>query len=183
VSGADAEAIQRVRVAWSEGDSPYLIRALTDPVTRSWAARYLGKLGAVEATPPLLRLLDASNLHARMAAADALGMLGAPEATERLTELAEEDPNEAVRSHAVSALGRIGDQRAVPLLIRLLGSPSRWVRMNAAAALGNVADESAVPAVRAAGRQERFYSRGVYREAIRRMRRRKALPAEQREAA
>jgi hypothetical protein len=55
--------------------------------------------------------------------------------------------------------------------------------MNAAAALGNVADESAVPAVRAAGRQERFYSRGVYREAIRRMRGRKALPAEQREAA
>jgi HEAT repeat protein len=184
VSSTNAEAIQRVRVAWSEGDSGYLMRALTDPVTRSWAARYLGKLGAIEAIPPLLRLLHASNPHARMAGADALGMLEATEAAEPLAELAEEDPDEAVRSRAVTALGRIGDERTVPLLIRLLASPSRWVRMNAAEALGRFADESGVPAVRAAGRREAFLSRGVYRAAIRRMRHRPArIPQEQREAA
>jgi HEAT repeat protein len=183
VSSANAEAIQRVRVAWSEGDSGYLMRALTDPVTRSWAARYLGKLRAVEAIPPLLRLLHASNPHTRMAGADALGMLEAAEAAEPLAELAEEDPDEAVRSRAVTALGKIGDERTVPLLIRLLVSPSRWVRMNAAEALGRFADESAVPAVRAAGRREPLFSRGVYRAAIRRMRRRAASLREQREAA
>jgi HEAT repeat protein len=101
-----------------------------------------------------------------------------------LAELAEEDPDEAVRSRAVTALGRIGDEQTVPLLIRLLASPSRWVRMNAAEALGRFADESGVPAVRAAGRREAFLSRGVYRAAIRRMRHRPArIPQEQREAA
>jgi hypothetical protein len=56
--------------------------------------------------------------------------------------------------------------------------------MNAAEALGRFADESAVPAVRAAGRREAFFSRGVYRAAIRRMRHRPATtPHEQREAA
>jgi HEAT repeat protein len=182
VTSANDEAIQRVRVAWGKGDSEYLIRALTDPVTRSWAARYLGKLRVVEAIPPLLRLLDASNPHARMAATDALGMLQASEAAGPLAELAEDDPSEAVRCHAVAVLGRIGDERTVPVLVRLLGSSSRWVRMNAAAALGLLADESAVPTVRAAGRRERFYLRGPYRKAIRQMRRR-AVPIEQREAA
>jgi HEAT repeat protein len=170
-------------VAWSEGDAGYLMRALTDPVTRSWAARYLGKLLAVEAIPPSSACCTRPTPHTRMAGADALGMLEAAEAAAPLAELAEEDPDEAVRSRAVTALGRIGDERTVPLLIRLLASPSRWVRMNAAEALGRFADESAVPAVRAAGRRESFFSRGVYRAAIRRMRRRRAPLREQREAA
>jgi hypothetical protein len=55
--------------------------------------------------------------------------------------------------------------------------------MTAAEALGRFADESAVPAVRAAGRREAIFSRGVYRAAIRRMRRRRAPLREQREAA
>jgi hypothetical protein len=53
----------------------------------------------------------------------------------------------------------------------------------AAEALGRFADESAIPAVRAAGRRESFFSRGVYRAPIRRMRQRRAVPSEQREAA
>src|SRR5688500_12095733 len=101
------DAIQKVRVARYKGDSAYLLNALNDPVVRSWAARYLGKLGVVEAVPALVRILGAADPKARLAAADALGMLGASEAVPDLITLAESDSDVAAQTHAITALSEI----------------------------------------------------------------------------
>jgi phycocyanobilin lyase subunit alpha len=173
VSRAENAAIQRVRTARRDRDCQYLVNALTDPVVRPWAARYLGKLGAADATPALRRLLDVSDPKARLAAADALAMLGAVEATEDLIVLAECDPDVAVQCHAVCALGALRDARSTPLLVRLLASRSRYVRLSAASALSQFGDDSVLEALRAASRREPFYLRRTYRKAIRRIRKRK----------
>jgi HEAT repeat protein len=172
VGRAEDDAIQAVRVARRDGNVEYLIDSLNDPSARTWAARYLGNLGATEAVPALQRLLRAGDPKARIAAADALGRLGAREAMDELIELAQRDQNEGVQSHAARALGELGDRRVEPVLARLLASPRRWVRLNAAHALGQLADEPAIPMLRAASRREPFYLRGTYRQAIRRVRRR-----------
>jgi HEAT repeat protein len=169
---ADDEAIQKVRGAFHTRDSDYLLEALNDPVVRSWAARYLGKLRAVEAVPALMRLLRAADPKTRLAAADGLGLLQASEAVSDLASLAESDADVAAQTHAITALGQIGDVRTVPVLIRVLGSPRWMARACAAWALGEFADPTAIPALRGAARRERFFNRGVYRKAIRKIRRR-----------
>lgn len=82
------------------GDERYLIEALVDPDHRSLAARYLGELEAESATKPLLRLLDASDPHARAAAAGALGRIGARDALPQLREIAVHDDEPWVRAWA-----------------------------------------------------------------------------------
>jgi HEAT repeat protein len=157
-------------VAAAKGDTQYLIDALRDPMGRTWAAHYLGRRGVVEAVPALCRLLSAADPAARSAGALALGRLRAVEAFPDLMSLAEADPALGPRSHAIGAIGQIGDARAVPLLVRLLGSDEWRVRATAAWALGLCADQTAIPTIRAAARRERFFLRGVYRKAIRKIR-------------
>jgi HEAT repeat protein len=169
---ASNEAIQRVRKASAKRDTAYLVDALRDPALRSWAAYYLGKLDAVEATPALLRLLRARDPEARAAGARALGSLRASEAAAELISLTDSDPDLTVRSHAVSALVRIGDGRGTPALVRCLGASDWRVRSSAAGALGLFAGEDVIPALKSAARRERFLLRGAYRKAIRSIRRR-----------
>jgi beta-lactamase regulating signal transducer with metallopeptidase domain len=49
-----------------------------------------------------------------------------------------------IREHAATALGKRGDRRAVPYLVRLLDDPSASVREHAASALGNLGDARAL---------------------------------------
>jgi HEAT repeat protein len=166
VGHAEDDAIQRVRIAQRDGDVAYLLRALGDPIVRSWAARFLGKLGATEAAPALVRLLDATDPKARVASVDALRKLRAAEATRQLIALAEADPDLAVQTHAIAALGDIGDELAPPVLENLLESRNWLVRTGAARALGRCAGEEAVPALRAASKRYPIYRRWVYWKAI-----------------
>src|SRR5262249_28121413 len=53
--------------------------------------------------------------------------------------------NKDVRIAAVRAIGRLGDARAVPALVRLLRDPLDDVRVVAAEALGNLRARQAVP--------------------------------------
>jgi HEAT repeat protein len=64
------------------------------------------------------------------------------------------DKDADVRASAALALGRIGDARAVPLLIDVFKyqDPDNWVRQNAAEALGAIGDARAVaPLIAALG--------------------------------
>lgn len=54
------------------------------------------------------------------------------------------DPDAGVRRHAVTALGEIGDSRAVKGLIAALADEDRQVRRAAATALGELGDASAL---------------------------------------
>ncbi len=97
----DDEGFGRIFDAKQGGDIDYLLRALTDPIHRSTAARYLGQLNAVAAIPQLIRLLDADQQDVRTAATQALGDLRAADPVPRLIEVATHDPSDVTRSFAV----------------------------------------------------------------------------------
>jgi HEAT repeat protein len=81
----------------------------------------LGKLGDPKAAPALTGMLRAKDNYTRIEAIQALGAIRAPEAVEPLLKLASnEDTEPFLHKKAVEALGRIGDARAVPLLMRML---------------------------------------------------------------
>ena len=60
-----------------------------------------------------------------------------PAATESLLEHVK-DGDKAVREWSALALGVIGDKRAVPEMVRLLGDPERSVRLAAVRSLGRI---------------------------------------------
>jgi HEAT repeat protein len=67
---------------------------------------------------PILSLLKSQDAHVRMLGAIALRG-GADKAVPELLRILQEDPNGTVQSFAAVSLGRIGDRRAVPVLLRL----------------------------------------------------------------
>lgn len=144
-----------VWLAKRRGDKQYLIGALLDPDNRVMAAESLGELGAVEATEPLLRMLDAADPHPRIAAAKALGRLGAHEALPRLREVAIHDDQAIVRAWAIAAIGDIGETSDVDLLLTFLHDPSLRVRGAAVLALGDVGDARALEPLGEARRRVR----------------------------
>jgi adenine/guanine phosphoribosyltransferase-like PRPP-binding protein len=83
-----------------------------------------------------------------------------------------EDPNGNVRRLAASALGKIGDARAVTPLLTLLAQEQKpQVRQYAVKALGKIKDPRARPMLQriAAGENERDYTRTAARNALRRL--------------
>jgi hypothetical protein len=74
----------------------------------------------------------------------------APAFADRIDDLSrtlEREKDEKARIAAAVGLGRIADERAVPVLIRALRDPSAVVRGVAASALGHIGDSRAVPAL------------------------------------
>jgi hypothetical protein len=74
----------------------------------------------------------------------------APVFADRIDDLShtlEREKDEKARIAAAVGLGRIADERAVPVLIRALRDPSAVVRGVAASALGHIGDSRAVPAL------------------------------------
>jgi hypothetical protein len=79
-----------------------------------------------------------------------LGVHVRPAYADRIDDLAktlESDDDDKARIAAAVALGRIGDAKAVPALIRALKDKSPVVRGMAASALGRIGDERAIPAL------------------------------------
>lgn len=166
------DRIGRIQAAKDRSDVTYLIGALRDPDHRSFAAKYLGELGAWEAVPPLLLLLDAVDPRVRIAAAEALGRLGAKQARPRLREVAMHDESAGVRSWAIGALGNIGAREDLEFLLPLLNHPFLRVRGATALALGRLGDVRALGPLRVARRKLRrsplewYWHRRLYNEAI-----------------
>ena len=59
-----------------------------------------------------------------------------------------------VREASIRSLGKIGDPRAVPYLIRLLGDPSAAIRLSAVEALQGIGDPATIPDIRRALEKE-----------------------------
>jgi len=84
-------------------------------------AAALGALRALEAVPVLVKLTASPDGFTEVAAADALGQIGDPAAVDALAAMAASPAVEPVAAqHALLALGRVGDARAAPVLIRML---------------------------------------------------------------
>ncbi len=124
----------------------------SDPDVRVWAATTLGDLGRLEASPPLIALLeDAEEAHdVRSAAAQALGQLDSGDGTRALLQLAQSVAPERVRVAAVLALGQRGDPQAVEPVSQLVGELEGGqveVGLAAVRTLGVLASTDAVPAL------------------------------------
>lgn len=128
-----------------------LVAALSDPFNAGTAASTaLGRLSP----PPVGRLVLAladSNPWRRARAVVALAECRASDAFEQMAQLLD-DAEEPVRRAAATALGKLQDSRAVPLLSTLLSrsGESAFVRSYAAASLGTLKDSRSVEALVAA---------------------------------
>lgn len=151
-------------------DIDYLLDVLRDPEHRFMAAQYLGELGAKEAVPALTRLLLAGHNGTRSSAAEALGKIGADEVVPDLVDVACNDESVVTRTFAITALGRSGGERALGPLCELLSDENILVRQSAARALGNLGHPDAIDPLLFASARERWYSRGIHKKAIRKIR-------------
>jgi HEAT repeat protein len=98
---------------------PKLIRLLEDEneEVRNFSTVMLGNIGRQEAVAPLIRALKDPDANVRHGAAEALGRIGSHGALGPLIELLEEDFWEQYA--AITALGEMGDKRAVTYLLKL----------------------------------------------------------------
>ncbi len=116
------------------------------PKVKSAAARALGALGDKRATEPLAVLLAEPEVRwpAKKAASDALGKIGDPDGAPMLL-LMLGHAETAVRTAAITALGAMGDQRAVAALGLLMRQEE--LSLACATALGRIKHADALPAL------------------------------------
>ena len=128
-------------------------RWLLNGFERTQAAGAMAKLGDPEGASWLLRRTRRRRGADRSLAVELLGEIKAEGAFERLREILE-DPADPSRGAAARGLGRLGDPRAVPLLLRVLeavgeGAPGE-LRLDAAEGLCLLGDARARQQVEAA---------------------------------
>jgi HEAT repeat protein len=198
-------AWRRATAAFTLGDMgspravPDLLRALDDRArdVRMAAARSLGRLGAAEATEPviasslsgrvprdvaglalldlgptavprLLELTEDADPRIRAAAVELVGLLGnAPDAKPILDRL--RDPAAAVRAAGADALGRLGAGEARDALVRALEDRVPAVRAAAAHALGRTGGRRAAEALLPVARAHEFEPARAAAEALARI--------------
>lgn len=124
-------ALTQVRRAHRAGHVDFLIGVLEergDIHARQSAAEYLGRMGDRRAVNPLIRTLETSDLILKNLAVKALARIGDEAAVPALLELAETASSPGVRVTAMSALGDLGDRRAVHMIARLIldDELARW---------------------------------------------------------
>lgn len=125
---------------------PALIQATKDKTIHYRAAISLGEIGDKSAIPAL-REMARDFPEERLWAGYALAALGEGEGFDMLTEISSSDPQWSERRHAVETLGKFGDSKAVPALLKALKDEHTNVRVCAARALGAIGDPAALPAL------------------------------------
>ena len=122
-----------------------LLGLLGDPdeEVRNFATIMLGSLRDPRAIDPLIGAMRDPDVNVRHAAAASLGQIGAREAVLPLIDALKAEP--WLQYPAIHALGEIGDPRAAPALLELLGD--EFFRGPALEALGRLADRDALPRI------------------------------------
>ncbi|MEM4359453.1 MAG: HEAT repeat domain-containing protein, partial [Candidatus Bilamarchaeaceae archaeon] len=137
-----------------------------DQYVRKRAAEALVKIGK-PAVPVLIDALKDENEDVRYEAAEALERIGVnEEQLKEITRMLKEGKTWEEREGAAEALGKIGDARAVPVLIDALKDKDRYVRYEAAEALGKIGDARAVPVLIDALKDKDRYVRYEAAEAL-----------------
>ena len=125
---------------------PALIQATKDVTINSIAAISLGDIGDKSAVPAL-RKMAKDFPGQRLWAGYGLAALGESEGFDMLTGVILSDSHWTQRRHAVRALGKIGDPKAVTTVLKALKDKHVNVRVSAARALGQIGDPVALPAL------------------------------------
>lgn len=125
---------------------PCLMPLLQDKVkaVRVETAEALARAGQA-AVPHLLDALQSKEWLVKLHVIEALGKMRSPDTVEPLLTVLFNDPDAAVRTDAVRALGDIGDARAVDFLLTALNDVD--VRPVAVESLGKIRDRRALPAL------------------------------------
>jgi len=121
------------------GDLDALADVMTgdDSSLAAMAAGALGSLGA-DALPHLKPALDDPREDIREAVAVALAGVGGTETVGLLSGVVKTDSSPTVRAAAATALGRLGDPDAMPVLLNALGDSDAAVRGRAAEAVSTI---------------------------------------------
>lgn len=173
VSEANAETFALAK----RRDIPALIERLQSPLetesisVRFAAVHHLGKLGAREAIPDIVPLLEDPDFTVRAGAVVALTRLDAREAAGPVARaLGDESPG--VRQRAAEGLAVLGrdDPSAVPALVRALEDENRHVRRTVLATLTTLGAVVAIPAIEASARREGIWQRRHAKRALRSLR-------------
>lgn len=162
----DTDSLVREYSAWALGQVGEnvsdqtvlpLVKVLGDEVAevKAAAAHALTMIGI---RPMLIELLiealSVAEVHTRRVIVQSLAGLDAPLAYPALLA-ALHDEDARVRQGAVSALGELGDRRALPALRkRLLHDPDQGVRTEAAFRLGKLGDETDIASLRKAAQTD-----------------------------
>lgn len=123
------ERVQELLVEAGESATSALVAArqtLRSPEARSAAVWALYRIGTPGAQEGVRATLKDSDFEVRVSAARAVGMARDRQAIDRLAEMVKHD-EPAARRQAATALGQIGDRRAVPSLIAAADSADRFL--------------------------------------------------------
>jgi HEAT repeat protein len=118
--GQRLETIEQIVAGGSEQVVPILIELLQDvdnTRSRQRIVAMLGQIGDVRAVGSLAALFGDADAGLRKVAAWALGQIGAAEAVEPLLALVERESDPRVTGAAILSLGKIGDLRALRMLL------------------------------------------------------------------
>ncbi|MBI1919772.1 MAG: HEAT repeat domain-containing protein [Geobacter sp.] len=140
---------------------PSSVRLLKGPAyhedarVRKETIRSLSKIGGTEAEAILIGLLTTKDRDVKQQAVLSLGIMRSQTAVQPLLDIVWHrdffGDLESLKREALLAIGRIGDRRAVPYLVKFLNKKPLFtvkslegLKIAAASALGNIGDESAL---------------------------------------
>lgn len=116
-----------------------------NPLTSGDAVTALGRIGARQAVPSLLMLLDHADTRLRVKTVEALGRLGDRSALARIVGLLS-DSDETVQLSAVQAVQKVPDRRAAkPIMAILRRTQNAELRRQSVMALAATGSEKVVP--------------------------------------
>lgn len=159
------DAVMRLGSLRHADASRAALPALTDPssIVRATAAESILSLPANESVTSLIPLLSDKEAFVRQEAAYALGKTRSRAAVAPLAERLTTDKDDGVRAAAAVALGEIGDEVVVPVLIQVIAGQTaiiegkskgkvkrdknEFVLRAAAEGLGRIRSRAAVPAL------------------------------------
>jgi HEAT repeat protein/energy-coupling factor transporter ATP-binding protein EcfA2 len=131
--------------------TPDLLLALKDESSyvRIKSALSLGKIGNIDTAPELIQALADEHDYVRKVVVDSLGQIGDEAAIPRLLELFEEVLEEEampVRTSTANALEKIGGEKTIQGLLRVLENNKTWyIRRDAIDILGKIGCETIIP--------------------------------------
>ncbi len=111
----------------------------SEPKIRTRAVQAMGRLQDSSCVDYLVRSLDDINHNVRIESAFALGQIGSQNAETPLIERLKTKEMARVKTRIIEALGKIGRERTVPVLLRLFASHVHELRAEAALAVGRMA--------------------------------------------
>jgi HEAT repeat protein/energy-coupling factor transporter ATP-binding protein EcfA2 len=131
--------------------TPDLLLALKDESSyvRINSALSLGKIGNIDTALELIKALADEEVYVRKVVADSLGEIGYEAAIPSLLELFEAEEGleeETVRASAANALEKIGGEKTIQGLLRVLENNENWcIRRDAINILGKIGCETTIP--------------------------------------